>query len=528
MSRPGRRRAGATTPVLWVAAFVSAALAVLPLVYLVWRAAESGGANTIEVATSARALGLLVRTTGLAFAVTTTAVCIGVPTAWLLTRTDLPGRRFFSVAAALPLAIPTYVGAYAFISALGPRGTLAGWLRPLGVDTLPQLYGLPGAWLVLSLFTYPYVLLTVRGGIRGLDPSIEETSRTLGASYSETLRKIVLPRLWPAIGAGALLVTTYTLSDFGAVALLRFDSFTRVIFLQYRSSLDRSTAAVLALMLALLTLVILMLDGAVRTRRAGFRVHAGSSRPPTIQPLGRWRWPAFAAMCALISVALVLPLSVISSWALRGSRVGGANSPVLEAMGNSLTAALLGATATVAMAWPIAVVSVRRGGWAARVVEGAAWLGHSLPGIVVALSLVFFGIRVAPWLYQTRAGLTLAYVVLFLPVALGAIRSSLMNINPSLEDASKLMGRGSATTFIRVVAPLARGGIISGGILVFLTVMKELPATLLLSPTGHRTLATEVWSTTSEALFARAALPALLLVVTAALPLALVGMREPS
>ncbi|MGK2949294.1 MAG: ABC transporter permease, partial [Acidimicrobiales bacterium] len=154
------------------------------------------------------------------------------------------------------------------------------------------------------------------------------------------------------------------------------------------------------------------------------------------------------------------------------------------------------------------------------------WAGHSLPGVVVALSLVFFGARVAPGIYQTQWLLTLAYVVLFLPQALGAIRSSLLQISPSLEEASRLLGRSPLRTMVSVVLPMARPGLLAGGALVFLTCMKELPATLLLAPTGYPTLATQVWSATSEAFFARAALPALALVLLSSLPMAVLVLRE--
>jgi iron(III) transport system permease protein len=172
------------------------------------------------------------------------------------------------------------------------------------------------------------------------------------------------------------------------------------------------------------------------------------------------------------------------------------------------------------------VLSVRRGGWLGRAVEGACWAGHSLPGVVVALSLVFFGARVAPGIYQTQWLLTLAYVVLFLPQALAAIRSSLLQISPSLEEASRLLGRSPIRTMVSVVLPLARPGLLAGAALVFLTCMKELPATLLLAPTGYPTLATQVWSATSEGFFARAALPALALVLLSSLPMAILVLRE--
>jgi iron(III) transport system permease protein len=513
-------------PLLWLAGLAVAALALLPLGYLLLRASEVGVDRIVEIVTSPRALHLLWRTSLLAVAVTATSVALAVPIAWLTVRTDLPLRRFWVVATALPLAIPTYVGGFAYVAALGPRGVLRDWLAPLGVEALPQIYGFPGAWLVLTLFSYPYVLLTVRAGIRRLDPSLEEVSRTLGRSRASTFVRVVLPQLRPSIVAGSLLVALYTLSDFGAVSMLRFDSFTRAIFLQYRASIDRSTAAVLGLMLVALTLAVLSGETLSRRSTAYHRLHGGGARTPPVQPLGRWRWPVFAALCALLLVALVVPLGVITTWLLRGIEAGEPLRLTTTLIGNSLRASALGAVAAVVAAWPVAVLSVRHPGRFSRLVEGACWLGYSLPGIVVALSLVFFGIRVAPGIYQTHWNLTIAYVVLFLPQALGAMRASLLQINPSLEEASLLLGRGSTATFTRVVLPLARPGILAGGALVFLTCMKELPATLLLAPTGYPTLATQVWNATSEAFFARAAAPAMALILLSSVPMAFLVLRE--
>jgi iron(III) transport system permease protein len=514
------------TPVLAAAGIAVAALALLPLGYLLIRSSEIGLERALEIATSARVRGLLWRTSLLAVCVTGAAVAIAVPVAWITVRSDVPWRRFWVVATALPLAIPTYVGGYAFIGAFGPRGLLQEWLEPVGVQELPSFYGFWGAWLVLTLFTYPYVLLTVRSAIRGLDPSLEEASRMLGQGRWTTLRRVVLPQLRPAILAGSLLVALYTLSDFGAVSMLRFDSFTRAIFVQYRASLDRSTAAVLSLVLVALTLVVLGGESWARRSSTYHRLHASGRRAAPISPLGRWRWPVFGLLCALLAIALVIPLAIVTTWFLRGLDAGIPYRETGTLMANSLRAAALGALASVLAAWPVAVLAVRRGGRLGRSVEGACWLGHSLPGIVVALSLVFFGARVVPSVYQTMWMLTLAYVVLFLPQALGAIRASLLQISPSMEEASRLLGRGSTSTLLRVILPLARPGLLAGGALVFLTCMKELPATLLLAPTGYSTLATQVWSSTSEAFFARAALPALALVLLSSVPMAILVMRE--
>jgi iron(III) transport system permease protein len=513
-------------PVLAAAGIGVACLALLPLGYLLIRSSEIGLERALEIATSARVRGLLWRTSLLAVCVTGAAVAIAVPVAWITVRSDVPWRRFWVVATALPLAIPTYVGGYAFIGAFGPRGLLQEWLEPVGVQALPSFYGFWGAWLVLTLFTYPYVLLTVRSAIRGLDPSLEEASRMLGQGRWTTLRRVVLPQLRPAILAGSLLVALYTLSDFGAVSMLRFDSFTRAIFVQYRASLDRSTAAVLSLVLVALTLLVLGGEAWARRSSTYHRLHASGRRAAPISPLGRWRWPVFGLLCALLAIALVIPLAIVTTWFLRGLDAGIPYRVTGTLMVNSLRAAALGALASVLAAWPVAVLAVRRGGRLGRLVEGACWLGHSLPGIVVALSLVFFGARVVPSIYQTMWMLTLAYVVLFLPQALGAIRASLLQISPSMEEASRLLGRGSTSTLLHVVLPLARPGLLAGGALVFLTCMKELPATLLLAPTGYSTLATQVWSSTSEAFFARAALPALALVLLSSVPMAILVMRE--
>ena len=519
----GRRPGG---PILLAAGLLIAVLALLPLGYLVIRSAEVGWVGVREVVVSARVRQLLWNTVRLAAAVTAASVAIAVPVAWLTVRTDLPLRRFWVVVTALPLAIPTYVGGYAFIAAVGPRGTLQGWLEPLGVDSLPTLYGFGGTWLVLTLFTYPYVLLTVRAALRRVDPSLEEASRMLGHGPRATFLRVLLPQLRPSIVAGSLLVALYCLSDFGAVSMLRYDSFTRAIFLQYRASLDRTAAAVLGLVLVAVTLVVLGGEGLARGSARYHGLHAGSPRRAPEIPLGRWRWPAFAALAALVGVALVLPMAVVTSWFLRGLDSGEPLRLTTELIGNSLRASALGAIASVAAAWPIALLSVRRGGWFGRAVETACWIGHSLPGVVVALSLVFFGARQVPSLYQTHWMLTFAYVVLFLPQALGAIRASLLQLSPTLEEASRTLGRGSTATLWRIVVPLARPGLLAGGALVFLTCMKELPATLLLAPTGYPTLATQVWTATSEALFARAALPALALVLLSSLPMAVLVLRE--
>ncbi len=521
---PLRRRP--PPPAVLLGAIAVALVVLIPTAYLIVRASQGGARDLFEILTDGRTLALLGRTVALALAVTAGALAIGVPLAWLTTRTDLPGRRAFAVLTALPLVIPTYVGGYTFIAALGPKGIAQGLLAPLGVDRLPEFYGFFGAWLVLTLFTYPYVLLTVRAAVRRLDPALEEAARALGRSDRETFRRIVLPQLRPAATAGALLVALYTIHDFGAVSLLRYDTFTRAIYISYQGSFDRNRAAVLSLVLVALTMLVLAVEARGRGRAAYYRSHGSAPREPRIRRLGRRRWPAFAACTALVSVALALPVSVITYWLVRSAREGAGIGRTLGAALHSFEASGLAAILAVAAAWPIAVMAVRFPGRLARATERASFTGYALPGVVVALSLVFFGIRAVPALYQTLFMLVFAYIVLFLPQAGGALRASLLQLNPALEEASHSLGAGRLRTVRRVILPLVRPGIAAGAALVFLTAMKELPATLLLAPTGFRTLATEVWSATNASFFDRAAPPALGIVLASSIPLAALMIRE--
>ncbi len=228
-----RPRAGTRPPVaVWVSAALVAAAMTLPLVYLALRALENGWVEVFEVALRGKTLAVLFRSVALAVVATASSVAVAVPLAWLTVRTNLPGRRVWAVLAALPLVIPSYVGGFVLVSMFGPKGFVQEALAPLGVERLPEIYGLPGAALALTLFSYPYVFLTVRGALRGMDPALEEASRGLGSGGWATFFHVTLPQLRPAIAAGALLVALYSLSDFGAVSLLQFDSFSREIYTQ--------------------------------------------------------------------------------------------------------------------------------------------------------------------------------------------------------------------------------------------------------------------------------------------------------
>jgi iron(III) transport system permease protein len=523
--RPRQQRRRRPPSWLLLPGVLVAAGVLLPVAYLLLRAGEAGW-DAVAIALEPQTLQILWNSLLLAGLVTLGSALVAVPLAWLTTRTDLPGRRTWAVLTTVPLVVPSYVGAFAYVAALGPRGMLQSILAPLGVERLPELYGLPGAVLVLVLFSYPYLLLTLRGALLGMDRSLEEASRSLGHAPFETFRRVTLPQLRPALGAGSLLVALYVLSDFGAVSLLRFSSFTRAIYLQYQGAFDRTPAAVLALMLVGVTVTILAVEAYLRGRARYHRSSAGTRRRLEPVPLGAWRWPA-VAFCALVVVlALALPVAVLGFWLWRGLLAGEPLQLVAVAAWNSVQASGVAALVAVALALPVAVLSVRHRSRLSAGIERVTYIGYALPGVVVALALVFFGARYGGPLYQTLGLLVFAYVVLFLPQALGAVRASLLQVPPTLEEAARSLGRSGGGALLAVTAPLVRPGLVAGGALVFLTAMKELPATLLLGPTGYTTLATQVWSATSEAFFARAAAPALLLVLLASVPLAVLLARR--
>jgi iron(III) transport system permease protein len=521
--RPGStRRRSVTHPVVWVPAALVGVMMLLPALYLLVDAGELSGERIVGILTDPETRRLAARTVLLGVSVTGLSVLLGVPIAWLTVRSDLPGRRFFAVATALPLVIPTYVGAFTLVGAFARGGLIEDWF---GVVP-PSPYGFPGALVALTLFSFPYVLLTTQASLRGLDPSPEEASRLLGHGPVRTFLQVTVPQLRASIAAGGLLVTLYVFSDFGAVSILRYSTFTRGLYLQYRSAFDRAPAALLGLLLVVLTIIVIVGEARVARDRGNEFSTRRAARTPPVVPLGRWRWPA-AGLCSLVvAVGLLTPITVVLYWLVRGLAAGEQVNVALGAAGRSVLAAGVGAVMGVLAALPVAIWSARSRSRVARLVERSSYTGYALPGIVVALALVFFGIRVATPLYQTLAMLVFAYVVLFLPQAVGAIRSSLLQVDPDVESASRTLGASRLATLRRVTLPLSRRGAVAGGALIFLTALKELPATLLLAPTGYDTLATRVWSATAEAFYTRAAVPALLLILLGSVPLALLMIRE--
>ena len=519
------------------AAGVAGLILLVPL-YLLLRMAGAGR-ETLQLLAKAQTLQILTDTLILAGAVTFAAILIALPAAWLTARTDLPGRKIWTVLAALPLVLPSYVAAYIYATILAPKGIVQQFLEPImGLERMPSLMGFPGAFMVLTFITYPYILLTVRAALQRLDPALEEAARSLGCSPWQTFRRVTLPALRPAIFAGSILVVLYVLRDFGAVTMWQYSTFTRVIYNRYLSyRLD--TAAALAFVVVLITVIVLFLDFYGRGNKRYDRLSTGTVRRQRPVKLGWWKWPALFFMGFLVFVTLILPSLGLLFWLWRGLSLNatalsntGAQSglePLLQLMApawNSLSVSGLTALLVVILALPVALFAVRRPGRLSLVLERLTHLSYALPGLVVALALVFFGIQFAQPLYQKLPMLLAGFVILFIPQAIGSQRVALLQISPKLEEAGRSLGKRPFHVFRQITFPLLRPGILAGGALVFLTSMKELPATLILSPLGFSTLSTQIWGNINEAFFARAALPTLLLLLLSSLPLALLTFRE--
>lgn len=516
-----RAGVGASAPLRLVCAIVALACA-LPIGYLLVVVAGEPG-SAWDAIWRAETLSLLARSAGLAVAVAAGATAIAVPLAWLTARTDLPGRRAWTVLATLPLVVPSYIGAYLLVSALGPRGELQ---QLLGIEPLPSIYGFGGAWLVLTLFTYPLVLLPVRAALLRLDPTLEDAARGMGRSGWDVARTVVLPQLVPAIGAGALLAALYALSDFGAVSILRFDSFTRVIYQSYRASFDRTGAAALAALLVLVMAVLLLAEARVRHRRSYHRSAPGSAREQAPVRLGAWRWPSLAFCAVVALLAFALPVAMLAYWSAQSVAGEVDWALVVEAARNSLLLAALAALATTFAALPVAWLGARSPGRFSSAVDAVTTSAYALPGLVVALALVFFGIRAVPLLYQSLAMLVFAMTILYLPLAVGAARAALLQVPPQLEEAARGCGRSPLAVALTVTVPLARSGVLAGAALVFLATIKELPAVVLLSPIGFDTLPLVIWQETTRSFFESGAVPALVLLAVSAPPLWLLVGRS--
>lgn len=512
-SSRGRRLYG-----LRAATLLTSGLFAAPAVYLIVRSLTDD-ADPVALLVSERTAGPLWRTIQLAVLVSVSAGVIGTAAAWLVTRTDLPFRRTLRILLPLPLVYPTFIGAAALVRTLNPGGLVNDALASVGVDRTPQLTGLAGAWLVLTLFTYPYVYFPVAARLSTLPSSIEQTSLLLGSSLVSTFRRIVLPQAARSITAGMLLVFLYAISDFGAVAILRYDTLTRAI--EVNQLANRPVA--LALSLILLVLAALVVVSERMAHRGSLETSVENVQPITPIALGRWRIPSLLAVGFLLLNAIGAPLAALLDWTIRGidrSRRGGRGltidaDEVATVTANTLTVSAITAVVAVLAVLPIALLVGRHRSRIGQAGYTIAIATFALPGILVALSVKFWTLQ-WDWAFDTfnntHAALIFAYVVRFAALAMGTTLVAVTAVPARLRDAASTLGASRWRRARSVELPIMAPGLLAAAGLVLLSTMKELPISLIVAPIGFQTLTTKTFGSFTESFVAEAGVMALTLV----------------
>ena len=464
---------------------------------------------------------------------------LGVTSAWLTAMHDFPGRRFFEWALVLPLAMPAYVMAYVytdFLQFVGPLQTALretfGWQH--GDYWFPDIRSLPGAILMFVCVLYPYVYLLVRTAFLERASGMLEAARTLGMGPWRAFFAVSLPLARPAIVAGVALALMETLADYGTVAYFAVNTFTTGIYRAWFSLGDRVAAAQLAAMLLSFVLFLLMAE---RISRGRARYHNTTGRN---RPMAGARLRGFAALLAFIGCLLplllgfVLPALLLLRMALaEGDAQFGERFLLLSR--NSFLLAGVTAAIGVLLALLMAYGARLSKSSLASGLNRLVGLGYAVPGAVIAVGVLIPVTRLDNWLagqweqwFGSNPGLLLtggiaalvyAYLVRFLAVALHTVESSLAKITPSMDDAARCLGLGQGETLRRVHAPLLRGSLLTAGLLVFVDVMKELPATLVMRPFNFDTLATQVYTLASDERLAEASTASLAIVAVGLLPL---------
>ena len=494
-------------PLISGLAAAAAALALLPLVFLCVQAAQTGWAPLSRLLFRSLTAHLLANTVELAVCVTTASAVIGTAAAFATERTDLPLRRAWSALIVLPLAIPDFIVGYTWSSL---------W---------PWLHGLGAAVLVMTLSLNPLVYLPVKAALRASDPGLEEAARSLGLGPSAVFRKVTLHQIRPALLGGCLMVCLALLAEYGAFEILRFQTFTTTIYTEFTLAFSTSAASALALVLVLLGLAVLAARH-FATERRGRAARAGGAarRPPIRYRLGLRAVPVTAGCALLTALSLGVPISTLVYWLTRPrTSTLPAIATVPAAAETTLLYAVLAAAGATALALPVALLADRHPGWLSRILESAALSVQGLPGLLIAMALVFFSVRYAFALYQTPLLMVTGYSILFCPLALVCARASLAHAPARLEEAARSLGKRPIAVLTRVTLPLMAPGLAAGFCLVFLSVVTELTATLILLPTGVETLATQFWAYQNDQSYAAAAPYAAAIVAIALVPSYLLG-----
>ncbi|MDH5408714.1 MAG: iron ABC transporter permease, partial [Gammaproteobacteria bacterium] len=474
---------------------------------------------------SSRLPGLLWNTLSLSIFVALGSFLLGVSAAWLIVRRKFIGRQLAIWLLVLPLTIPTYVFAHIYTILLERDGWLGQlWLWLFGADTMiPELYNVVGVSFVLSLAGFSYVFLLVRDALSRSHQNIEDAARIQGASPSQVFWRISLPMLRPAIAAGLALVVLHTLSDFGAVSMLRYQTFTLSIYLQMNGRFDFQAAAGLSFILVCLSLTFLILERFFRKRQRYYSsAQSRKLEPEQAKPLEQvliWLW-----LGLIVTFAFLLPLAWMLVWSWDAWMKQLIDEAFWSYAENSLIISMLAACIAVLAALPVALYQAKRRNLMSQTCVHLASIGFVLPGPVIALGILGFVLAMFPNIYGGLTVLVMAMVIRFLPLAVQSQESAVQQLTPSIEQAGRSLGAGPLRNLWQVILPMMRGGLISAWVLVFIDTLKELPATLLLRPTGFDTLPVRIWIEASEEMLELAA-PAALMLVIGTLPVLWFLMR---
>lgn len=479
--------AGGASPMLLVVGIAVAALALIPLGYVVWTTAELGPREAGEFLWRPRIGELLWNTVRLLLAGVTAATLVGVAGAWVVERTDVPARGWWHGVLCAPLAVPAFVNGY-------------GW-----VSTTHSVQSFGGAVMVVTLSYYPLVYLPTVAALRRLDPAVEEVATALGRSPWSVFTGVTLPAISPAVLGGALLVGLHLLAEYGALQLLNYPTLTTAILQQYATVFNGPQATLLALVLVTFCLLLLGIELLLRGRRRRARVGSGARGEPVRIRLGGYRVPVLAVLTTLAVWALGVPLTALLRWLLRGTAGGLDLGELVGAVSTTMVLAVAGGVTATAVAVPVVWLAVRHRGVLTTAIERSVYTASAMPGIVIALALVTVSIRVVPDLYQTVVVLLLGYTILFLPRAVVSVRSTFELVPPGVEEVARSLGCTGPAVARRVTLPLVLPGLTAATALVSLAVATELTATLLLAPLGTDTLATRFWSDASAVSYGGAA-----------------------
>ena len=513
-----------TPKALIITNFIILITFLLPTFYLIWRFLTFTK-SYVSFFRSWNVCDLLLNTILLFIFVVISSLILGLLISIILVRFNIPGSKILFTLSVLPLVIPSYIGALTYVSAFSPKGLFVQLFSSLGINEIAGIDGFFGSWLVLTLFTYPYVLLICSSALRNLDSTVEDAARSLGKNRFNVYTQVVIPRLKKPIIFSGLLVGLYVISDFGAVSLMRYSTLTKAIYSYYEFNINGDPVIFYSSILIVLALLISFIQrGSEEARSAKVSGTPKISEKTNLSP--RSKVLIYTFLSLVIFSGLILPISVLSYWLIRGLSAGNSVRAVFGGVVGSLSVSLLAALFSVIVSTPIIIMVSQYRSKFGNVLERIMLALYGLPHISVGVAILFITIKIFPSIYQSFTALIISYLIVFLPQAIGAGQASMEQVKSNYLDASSGLGMSKLKSFYRITLPLIYRGLFAGGALVFLSTMKELPQTLLLRPTGLNTMAIDIWSYASEGLFTQAAFSSFILLAISAIPTYILSTRN--